>query len=257
MINLNVESDWGALSLFVLPGFRERTFPGDDNRFRGPLPIADNAPSFEAGAGKHHVDFAGRWSKTFGEWDVGVSHFYGTSREAHFLPGLGAGGAPMLVPRYDLIHQTGLDVQYTHESWLWKFEAITRSGHGPRFYAAVGGFEYTEYQIFDTSADLGLLMEFQYDDRKDGVAPGTFSDNDFFAGARIALNDAENTTALAGVIVDVKTGATFLSLEAERRIGDNWKIELEGRFSLFIQDDDSAAVIRKDDLITLRLNRYF
>jgi len=58
MINLNVESGWGALSLFALPGFRERTFPGDDNRFRGPLPIADDNPSFESGAGKSRVDFA-------------------------------------------------------------------------------------------------------------------------------------------------------------------------------------------------------
>jgi len=140
---------------------------------------------------------------------------------------------------------------------LWKFEGITRSGQGDRFFAAVGGFEYTEYQIFDTSADLGLLVEFQYDGRNKSDAPATFNDNDLFFGARLALNDTQDTTSLAGMIVDVKTGASFISVEAERRIGDNWKIELEARFSVFIPDNDIAAGFRKDDLITLRLNRYF
>ncbi len=257
MINFNVESEWGAFSLFVLPGFRERTFPGNDNRFRGPLVIADDNPSFEAGAGNSHVDFAGRWSKTFGEWDVGVSHFYGTSREPRLLLGAGSSGQPVLVPTYDLINQTGVYIQLTRESWLWKFEGITRSGQGNRFFAAVGGFEYTEYQIFDTSADLGLLVEFQYDGRNKSDAPATFNDNDLFFGARLALNDSQDTTSLAGMIVDVKTGASFISVEAERRIGDSWKIELEARFSVFIPDNDIAAGFRKDDLITLRLNRYF
>jgi len=257
MVNFNVDSKWGALSLFVLPGFRERTFPGDDNRFRGPLPIADGDVSFESGAGKSRMDFAARWTQTFGAWDVGVSHFYGTSREPRLLLGAGTGGQPVLIPRYDIINQSGLDVQYTKDAWLWKFEAISRQGHGKRFFAAVGGFEYTEYQIFESQADLGLLLEFQYDGRDSSDAPGTFGDNDVFAGARLALNDEQDTTSLAGMIVDVETGASFLSVEAERRIGDNWKIELEARFSLFIPDNDVAAGFRKDDLITLRLNRYF
>ncbi len=257
MINLNVESGWGALSLFVLPGFRERTFAGDNNRFRGPLAIAQDNASFEASAGKRNIDFAARWSKTIGDWDVGVSHFYGTSREPRLLLGTRRGGQPVLFPRYDLINQSGLDVQYTRGSWLWKFEGISRSGQGNRFFAAVGGFEYTEYQIFESAADLGLLLEFQYDGRNNKKAPGTINDNDLFAGARLALNDEQDTTALAGVIVDVKNGASFFSIEAERRVGDNWKVELEARFSAFIPDKDIASGIRKDDLITLRLNRYF
>jgi len=257
MINLNVESGWGALSLFVLPGFRERTFAGDNNRFRGPLPIAEGNASFEASTGKRNIDFAARWSKTIGDWDVGVSHFYGTSRSPRLLLGTRRSGQPVLFPRYDLINQSGVDVQYTRGSWLWKFEGISRSGQGNRFFAAVGGFEYTEYQIFDSAADLGLLLEFQYDGRNNKKAPGTINDNDLFAGARLALNDEQDTSALAGVIVDVKTGASFISVEAERRVGDNWKVELEARFSAFIPDNDIAAGIRKDDLITLRLNRYF
>ncbi len=257
MITLTIERDWGAVSMFVLPGFRKRSFPGDKNRLRGPLPIADDNPSFEARSGKRHVDYAARWSKTIGDWDLGVSHFYGTSREPRLLPSVRADGQAVLFPRYDLINQTGLDVQYTNGAWLWKLEAISRSGQGKRFYAAVGGFEYTEYQIFDSSADLGFLMEFQYDGRKNIDAPVTFNDNDLFLATRLALNDEADTTMLAGPVIDVETGATFVAVEAERRIGANWKVDLEWRFSFFIPDNDLAAGFRKDDVLTLRLNRYF
>ncbi len=44
-----------------------------------------------------------------------------------------------LEPRYDLIHQGGLDLQYTQDAWLWKLEAIVREGQGGVFAAAVGG----------------------------------------------------------------------------------------------------------------------
>ena len=37
MVNLAVLKDWGAVSLFLLPGFRERTFPGEQGRLRTPL----------------------------------------------------------------------------------------------------------------------------------------------------------------------------------------------------------------------------
>lgn len=256
MINLNVESDWGAIAMFVLPGHRRRTFAGDNDRFRGPLRILDNNPDYEASAGKRHVDFAARWSHTLGDWDVGVSHFYGTSREARLLL-RARGGQPVLVPRYDLIHQTGVDVQYTNGAWLLKFEGMSRTGHGKRFYAGVGGFEYTKYQILETAADLGMLMEFQYDNRDSLTAPGTFGDNDLFVGARLALNDEFDSSALAGVIVDVKNGASLVSVEAERRLGESWKIELEARFSFFIPNSDGLSVIRKDDNVTVRLSRYF
>ena len=59
---------------------------------------------------------------------------------------------------YDLITQAGLDLQYTLDAWLWKFESIVHEGHGSTFGAMVGGFEYTIFQIADT--DDGLLMKY-------------------------------------------------------------------------------------------------
>ena len=72
------------------------------------------------------MDLAARYSHYFGDWDVGLSMFHGLSREARLPIGSGNRRAP----HYDLVSQAGLDVQYTLDEWLWKFEGIVREGHG-------------------------------------------------------------------------------------------------------------------------------
>jgi hypothetical protein len=256
MISLNLERDWGALGLFVLPGFRERTFPDDEARLRGPLPIDGDNSTYESGAEAGHVDFALRWTHVISDWDIGLSYFRGTSREPLLISGIGAGGRPVLVPHYDQIDQTGLDVQLTTGAWLWKLEAMTRGGHGDRFMAAVGGFEHTFFQIGGGNADLGLLAEYLYDGR-DAAAPATSADDDVFLGARLTLNDPQDSMLLAGAVVDRSTRATSLSVEAERRLGDSWKLELEGRLFFGVPPEDVLFGIRDDDHVTLRLTRFF
>ncbi len=256
MINLYLDRDWGALSMFVLPGFRERTFPDDGARLSGPLPIDTDNASYDSGAGAGHVDFAIRWSHVIGDWDIGLSHFSGTSREPRLLPGLDPGGQPILTPHYDLIDQTGLDLQLTTGAWLWKLEAITRSGQGDRFFATVGGFEYTFYQLGGGNADFGVLAEYLYDER-DVTAPATLADDDIFLGTRLSLNDPQDSTLLAGAIVDRSSRATVALVEAERRLGDAWKLELEALLFFAVPPGDVLFGVRDDDHITLRLTRYF
>lgn len=257
MVNLNIESEWGDVSLFALPGFRERTFPANDARLSGPLPVTGGA-TYDSRAEDRRVDAAIRWSKTLGDWDIGLSHFSGTSREPRLVPGLDSAGQLVLVPHYDVIEQTGLDLQLTTERWLWKLEAINRAGHGDRFVAGVGGFEYSFYGVFGTVADLGLIGEYLYDGRdENGKAPYTTLQDDFFAGARLAFNDEQSTEILAGAIVDRDSGATLVSIEGSRRFSDRWKLELEGRFFTNIPQDDPLAAIASDDRITIRLGLYF
>ena len=244
----------GSFGVFLLPGFRERTFPAADARLRGALPVDTWRAEYESGAGDRRVDWALRWSHAIGAWDVGVSAFDGTSREPRLLPALSAGGEAVLIPRYDLIRQVGLDVQYTREAWLWKLEAINRQGHGKRFNAMVAGVEYTLFGLGNGGADLGLLVEYQYDGR-DLTAPPTLYDDDWFAGFRLALNDADDTSVLGGAIVD--DNGTFAILEAERRLGDAWKFELEARWFLDVEPADPfLGGFRNDSFFTLRLVRY-
>lgn len=258
MINFNLIQDWGVLSFFVLPGFRERTFPANDARRRGPLRIDAHDATFDSGAKTAHVDYAIRWSHTIGDWDLGVSHFYGTSREARLLPVLRRNLALRLRPHYDIINQFAIDIQYTHDAWLWKLEGISRWGHGGQFFAAVAGFEYTFYQVFESAVDVGLLAEFLYDGRdENGGAPLVISDNDLFLGSRIALNDESSTAFLAGVIVDITNGSTSAFVEAERRLSEHWKAEVEGRFFLHADDEDTLTAFRRDSSITLRVTYFF
>ena len=84
MINLNLQRDYGRFELYVLPWFRERTFPGPDGRFRTPLPVDGDNAVYESSAGQNHVDFALRYSHYFGDIDIGAHLFEGTSREPRF-----------------------------------------------------------------------------------------------------------------------------------------------------------------------------
>lgn len=244
----------GSFGVFLLPGFRERTFPAADARLRGTLPIDTDRAEYESGAKEKRLDLALRWSQVIGNWDLGLSAFYGTSREPRLLPRFEAPTGAVLTPRYDVIGQLGIDLQFTKNAWLWKLEAIGRRGHGRMFAAAVAGVEYTLFDIDGSGADLGLLAEYLYDGR-DETAPPTIYDDDWFGGFRLALNDTEDTALLAGAVFD--TNGTFAILEAERRVGETWKFEAEVRWFLDVEPDDPLlGGFRNDSFVTLRLARY-
>ena len=246
MLNVSLIKNWGIVDLFILPGFRERTFPGNSGRLR--LPRVDSSQAvYESSSEEKHIDYAVRWSDTLGDWDIGLSHFYGTSRDPALSPGVDNAGKPVLIPRYDLINQTGVDIQATLESWLWKLEAIHRSGQGERYYAATAGLEYSFYGIFESNTDLGIVSEYLYDDRGE-TAPTPFQ-NDVLIGLRFALNDTQSSDALIGAIIDLDNDSMLYSVEASRRLGESWKLNLE------IRTFQSVPV--KDDYVSLDLAYYF
>jgi hypothetical protein len=255
MLNLALIGNWGTLDLFLLPGFRERTFAGSRGRLRPPLPVDTDNPEYESGAGEYPLDWAARWSRSLGNWDVGLSHFSGTNREPRLKPRFSTSELLKLVPYYDQIDQTGLDVQLTKGSWLWKLEAIHRSGQGESFEALTAGFEYTIYGMFDTAADVGLLAEYLYDSRGDD-APLPF-ENDLFLGMRVGFNDTQTTELLAGAIVDPDSSATIASLELSRRLGSSWRLNIEARSFFGQPKSDPGFVFRSDDYLQIELAWYF
>ncbi len=129
----------GSLDVFLLPWFRERTFPGRLGRPSLPLPVSGR-PIWESDDEQRHLDWAARWSQFVGDFDLGISLFSGTAREPRLVPGL-EDGEPVLIPHYDLLDQLGLDVQYTKGDWLFKLEAIARDDGLGRSNAFVGGLE--------------------------------------------------------------------------------------------------------------------
>lgn len=255
MVNLNVITGFGTWSAFVLPYFRERTFAGPQGRPGLPLRVAEDLAVFESGDEERHVDFALRWQERVGNFDIGLSHFHGTGREPRLVPTLVPGG-PVFVPHYDQIDQTGLDVQATFDAWLLKLEAIVRAGQGDTFFAATAGFEYTLYQVAESSADLGLIAEYHHDGR-DGFAPFTIFNNDVMVGARLALNDQDDTSFLGGAIFDVETQTTFTTVEFATRIAEGWKLEIEGRFLPYVANGTVETNLERDHLLEVRVLRYF
>lgn len=254
MVNLSLIKNWGTLDLFLLPYFRERTFAGEEGRLRGALVVDTDHETYEASDEEKHVDFAVRWSHYIGDWDIGLAHFSGTSREPTLVPTI-RNGQLTLVPHYQQIDQTSLDLQATKGDWLWKLEAISSRNDQGRYSAFVGGFEYTLVGAFDSVTDLGVLLEYHFDDR-DEKSPSPF-ENDVFAGLRWVLNDTQSTELLAGVIVDADTQATFGNIEASRRLGQSWKVTLEARVFSNMEEEDPLYQLRQDDYIELQLARYF
>ena len=262
LVNLTFIRDWGALDLFMLPGFRERTYPGREGRLRSEPFVDTDRARYESGAGRQRIDYAVRWSHAIGDFDMGVAHFHGTSREPRLLPECATPGCnPVtgegfaLAPRYEVVHRTSLDLQATRDATLWKLEALHESGQGDSYVAWVAGFEYTWFGINESDMDLGLLVEHLFDGRG-GNAPHPL-ENDVFAGVRLAFNDEASTELLAGVIADGEGDATNLNLEASRRIGERWKVELEARAWTAVDRDDAMYPLNRDDYVQLTLSRFF
>ncbi len=264
MVNALYEHDLGTLSLFVLPGFRERTFADIEGRPRS-YPVVDtNQVLYESSDEDNHIDYALRWFQILGDWEIGLSWFNGTSREPVFMPGTNNGQA-ILIPYYPQMTQTGLDVQMTTEAWLWKLELIARDWTtidsqtqlltAEDYLALTTGFEYTFVGVFESDADLGLVMEYLYDDRGDETTG--FFDNDIMTGLRLALNDEQSSEALLGIILDVDNQENLVSLEASRRLNNNWKLELEIRSFHHIKLQSRLAGFKNDDFIQLDLAYYF
>ena len=256
MVRLSLARDWGILTFFALPYFREQTFPGEKGRLRAGLVVDTDNPQFESSLAEWHPDVATRWTHALGDWDVAVGYFRGTSRAPRFTLDIGADGQPRLIPVYDQIDQASLELQWTVEAWLWKLEAISRWGHGEHFGAAVAGFEYSFFSLFGTALDLGIVAEYLYDDRS-AAAPGTPFENDVFVGGRLAFNDVGDTSILAGAIVDDQTGATLVTIEASRRLGDRWTIDLEAAAFFDVPPTALFYSVSRDDSVQLRLSRFF
>ncbi len=255
MVKLSLERDWGTLDLFVLPGFRERTFPGEKGRLRTHPPVDTGLTTYQAGAGRRHVDWALRWSNYIGEWDMGLALFRGTSRDPILQPRLTRDGRLVLAPFYPLIDQASLDLQATLGEWLWKLEVLYRHSDYEHYWAWTGGFEYTWVGIADSAADLGLLGEVLFDQRGDESA--TPFNHDLFLGARWTANDEQSSELLAGFIIDWQNGSTLFNLEGSRRLGEAWKLSVQLRAWLGVDPKDLQHPLHRDDYLQVELARYF
>lgn len=263
MLNLAWSHDGHTLEGFLLPWFRERTYPGIDGRLRpndpGPsrLYVSRDESRYESPDEGQHLDWAARYAYSGGSGDLGLSHFSGTARAPRFdlAPPILTPDGVALVPFYELIDRTGLDATLVAGGWLFKLEGIYQSSEADKFSAAGGGFEYTLTGVFGSQMDVGLLAEYLWDER--GQSAPTPFNNDIFIGTRVAGNDETGMELLAGAIVDADTQARFVNVEASRRLGAGFKLALEARLFEHAPDDDPAYYFRDDDYLSLELTYFY
>ena len=295
MVHVTWTADWGVLEFFGLPYHRPRIFPGQGGRLRFAGLLDNERVEYQSGAEEWHPDFAARYSHSFGPLDIGVSVFDGTSREATLVcvppacnPREISDLSNVLIPYYAQIRQFGLDAQLTLGAWLFKLEAMHRSGERnalglqqesnatelrgigfedilglyreEEYVAAVVGGEYTFYSVLGSTADIGLLAEWNYDERGRQALPRRQPltlDNDFFFGASFSLNDVESTMIKAGFLMDASRETRTLGVEFDRRIFDQWSLHVESSTILSMDPLELQWVGRRDSFFEFHMEYNF
>jgi hypothetical protein len=159
------------------------------------------------------------------------------------------------------MRQYSLDAQVTTGAWLLKFESFWRDGERNArgleedYFALVGGFEHTWYGVLDGNTDLGLLLEFLYDDR--GERATVVTEGDVFSAVRLAFNDEASTDILFGIMQDLDKSTRSLFMEANRRLSDNISLGFEGTAFLNVHKNDGQFSLRKDSFLQLDLTYHY
>jgi hypothetical protein len=257
--------DWtqgdGTLSVLVLPYFRERTFPGVNGRLRFQPQVDTDLARYESEDEEQHIDFAARYHLLLGDVELALSHFSGTSRDPTFEFALDNAGQVVLAPFYEQIDQTGLEVLWAADSWLWKLEVIRRTGQQnilgmeEDYTALTGGFEYAFSDAGIAGAELNVLLEYLYDDRGE-VATSAFA-NDLFLGVRLGMNDVANTEALIAWGHDLEGNGDLFKIEGSRRLGEALKLSVDALFFFNQSELDYLYSSRQDSFLQLRLDYHF
>ena len=272
MVTFTALPDWGSVELFILPGFRKRTLPGIDGRLTLALPIDRGASEFESGAEENRVDGLLRISTAFAGVLFDVYHFNGTRRTPRFEVRSRApetGDNLFLVPNYDTVKQTALAAQANSGDTAFKLEALQQDGGPESYWAAAFGVEHTFVGVLGSAADLGAVVEYHYDSR-DGDAFDSFFESDLALGARLAVNDINDSQALLGVVWDTKSGEWVVQLEGSRRLNDHWSLALETRWFMggqalgrdasiadLLDTKNKLGAVQRDDYLQLEFTRFF
>ncbi|MCZ6520686.1 MAG: hypothetical protein O6848_04255 [Bacteroidetes bacterium] len=251
MIHFSWSSKWGIIDLLAMTYHRQLKFPGTQGRLRPPFDLDNDNTSYEGELEEYNPDLAIRWSHSISIFDIGLSHFYGSSRTPLFA----TLDSITFSAFYELINQTGLDIQASTGSMLWKTEIIYRVSKRKNINAVTVGGEYTFSNIFSSGIDIGLIAEYNFDDR--GAESINALNDDFFFGTRLAINDKQSSDLIGGVIIDRENQTLRYLLEVNRRLGDSWKISIEASGFSNIDPSEFLYLIRNDSYAQISLAKYF
>ncbi|MGV8997189.1 MAG: hypothetical protein ACOH12_09615 [Parvibaculaceae bacterium] len=255
MVRLRTTQDFGTFDVFVLPYFRERTYPSADGRPATDIPVDTHLTRYESSRKERHVDGAARYSNSLGDVDFGLSYFQGTGRDPVLQPAISSSGDLVLSPLYPQIKQASFDAQATKGAWLYKAEGYWRDELNAQYEAITGGIEYTFYGAIGSGGDLGLVAEYALDSR--GLVARAPYEDDGFVALRWTANDEASTTLLGGAVIDAKTGALGFRLKGERRMSDDYLVSVEAYGFADVPQRDPVYNIADDGYVQFRIARFF
>ncbi len=161
----------------------------------------------------------------------------------------------VLVPHYDQMRQYGAELQWITGGWALRLEGRYREIRGLRHTAAATGFEYTQGTPFGWPADFGYVVEYLYDDAREGEGFSPLR-NDLLLAWRGTFSDIAGTQILAGVIQDLDDRGRVYSVEASRRLSGSLRVELDLRIFSDIPANDPLAFLADTDRLQLLLSYY-
>lgn len=242
-----------TLEGYVLPFFRERKFGGDAFREGTPLPVDSDRSTFEDPDGSRHVDYAARISTVLGDFEGGLSLFTGTLRNPRFDVDA---ERQVLVPRYVIGDQVGLDAQYTRGSTLFKLESKHVDPRGENaFTAAVGGIEQVFGALLGGNTELFGFIEYNYDSR--GTDGPSIYQNDIFIGTRINFSNVLDTNMNAGIFVDLEHGSSLGRVALDTRLTDALRLTVDAYVFEADDPDDALFSARNADQVAVALRWFF
>ena len=249
MVSLSYFNDYGNFDFYLMPYFIERVFPGTKGRPRLAFEVDKNNVIFESSSKKNKVDVAIRYSTVVDDFDIGISYFHGNNRS----PNLTFNNKSFKLNQfYPILSQTSLDLQSTKGAWLYKLEALLADNGGEKHFSIAGGTEYTIYAVKETSSDLGIVIEYTFDDRNDFA----FNDEGVIA-LRWTRNDINSTSILAGVLSDLGGNSNRFFAEFEQRLNDDVKLFIDTSISGNTDQNDFTYAFKEDSQITVKIAKYF
>ncbi|MDX1368494.1 hypothetical protein [Pseudomonas sp.] len=260
MLRLRHVSEKGVLEGYYLPYSREATFAGEHGRLRTSPGVSGKKAEYRTGNGRWYQGGAIRWEPAFEQVEMGLSLFHGLSRDPSFAVTI-KDSQPWFAPVYGVVTQLGIDAQYVTERTLYKLESIYRWNQldlalNERDYAAFTvGLEHTHGRFMGESGDLGLILEYN----RDGLGKKSINvlEDDVVLGVRYSLNDSADTYLLATVAIDRLYGSRIYKAEFTRRIGESFKLRLEGVIPSLRDEQEFIYGYHRDAVLSTSLAYYW
>jgi hypothetical protein len=230
-------------------------FPAATARLSPAVPVHQKDVIYGSGRGRSQLEGAVRYFRNVRNVYFGVSQFYGYARDPEMLVVFDGQSMPYLAARYDLEHQTGVELQVTFGNLILKSEDVFRvDAQGRRSHASSGGGEYDLGAVLHSDRTFGLFAEYYFDSRSQSlVIPFR---NDVFAGARVGLNDRRSSEVRVWGNYDLSAGTvTAIMVDASTRLSERLKAVVAYRG--IVARQDALASIARDSHLVFNLEAFF